>query len=123
MVSSQPDNALEILKGHLRDDCIVCSAYRCVDDKTLLLLKLQNPLFDRILRYEFHDTHLLLLSDTVGAVRSLVLYGRVPPRVEMDHGIRTCEIEACSTGMQGYQKNRNVALVELPALSAFFHRR
>ena len=100
MGSSQPDNALEILKGHLRDDGVVCSAYRCVDDKTLLLLKLQDPLFDGILRYEFHDAHLLLLSDTVGAVRSLVLYGRVPPRVEMDHGIRTREVQPRSAGVQ-----------------------
>lgn len=38
--------------------------------------------------------HILVLSDPEGAVRRLILYGRVPPAVIMQHMIGPCQVEA-----------------------------
>jgi len=46
----------------------------------------------------------------VGAVRGLVLDGRVPPRVEVDDGVRRREVEAAAAGFERDEEDRRAVL-------------
>ena len=60
----------------------------------------QDLLLDRVARDEAADHHEPSLSDAAGAVRCLVLDGRVSPRVEVDDEVRGREVEARSACLE-----------------------
>ena len=55
------------------------TSYSAVEDQLLLLLKLQDSLFNGVLDDESSGEDGLELSDTMGAVDRLHLRGRIPP--------------------------------------------
>ena len=68
-----------------------------------------NPtLLDGARRDEAVDGDGLVLPDAVGAVGGLVFDGRVPPRVEVHHGVRPREVETDATGFETDQKDRHL---------------
>src|SRR5690606_25406831 len=64
------------------------------DEVFLLLLELEDLLFDRASRDQAIHADDLLLADAVRAVRRLIFDGRVPPRVEVNHGVGRGQVEA-----------------------------
>ena len=57
-------------------------------------------LFDGVFADQMIDGDGLMLSDSVGAVGGLLLYGRIPPRVEVDDVVGGCEVESESACLQ-----------------------
>src|ERR1700730_1110280 len=79
----------------------------------LALLQFEHALFHRPLRDEFVDEDGLVLADAVGAVGGLVLDGRVPPWIVMDHRVGRGQVEAGAAGLEADQKQRRLALLKL----------
>ena len=87
-------------------------------------MQLDDLLFDRSFSDKPVDGDGILLSDAVGAVGSLLLYGRVPPRVEMDDIIGRREVQAQSSSLQTDEEERHVAgLKPFDELCALLGRR
>jgi len=53
-----------------------------------------------------------LLADAVRAVGRLGLDRRVPPGVEVDHGVRGGEVQSHAAGLEADQEDRGLALLE-----------
>ena len=63
-------------------------------------------------RDEFEYGDLILLSDPVGAVCGLILGCHVPPRIVVDHHIRSRKVQPRSAGLQGDQEHHHIVLLE-----------
>jgi hypothetical protein len=61
-------------------------------------------LFDGVFADQMIDGDGLMLSDSVGAVGGLLLYGRIPPRVEVDDVVGGCEVESESPAFRLIRK-------------------
>ena len=93
------EKQLYILVQH-PDQVFPCDAAECsgslrhhsVRKVPLHLLKLQDVLLDRMFCDEFEYGDLILLTDPVGTVCRLVLRRHIPPRIVMDHHIRSCQV-------------------------------
>ena len=83
-----------------------------VDEVFLLGLQSVDFLLNCVLGDELHDLYLVLLSQAVGAVGSLVLYRGVPPRVEMDNHIGPCEVQPRAARLERDEKNRRAPSVK-----------
>ena len=87
----------------------------------LLILKRENLFLDRAPRNKFVTGDNVLLPDPVGPVGGLRFDCRVPPRVEVDHSIRSSEIQADSSSFQLDQEDGSIPLLKLfDHLSTFF---
>ncbi len=60
-----------------------------------------DALLDGSAANELVDQNIPLLADAKGAVGGLILDGRVPPTVEMDHVAGRGEVQSAATGLQG----------------------
>src|SRR5690606_21017397 len=69
------------------------------DEVLLLLLQLQDLLLNGPGGHQAVHADHLLLADTMGAVRRLVLHGGVPPWVKVDHGVGGRQVEARAAGL------------------------
>ena len=83
---------LERLMSNGARTIIVESPDRFARDLTLARDHLIDPFFDRPPADELMDKHVLLLADPEGAVGRLVLDGRVPPAVEVNHMRSRCQV-------------------------------
>ena len=63
-----------------------------MDDFALALLKLENLLLHRVARDELVAGDDARLPDAVRAVGGLIFDGGIPPRVEVNHGVRAGEV-------------------------------
>ncbi|MNY00594.1 hypothetical protein D3C86_1330940 [compost metagenome] len=78
----------------------------------LAVLQLLDLFLDAAAGDQLVDEHRLVLADAVGAVAGLGLGGRVPPGVEVDHGIGGGEVEAGAAGLEADQEHRHLAGLE-----------
>jgi len=63
----------------------------------LVGVKAQDLLFDGVSSDQTIHCNRQKLADTVGSVGGLILYGRVPPRVEMDHIVGCGQVQTEAT--------------------------
>ena len=70
------------------------------------LVQTENLLLDSTLGNKMIYSHILLLSDTVGAVCGLSFYGRVPPRIQMDDIVSACQVQPQTTSLETDKENR-----------------
>lgn len=81
-------------------------------------MQVDDLLFDRALGDEAIDRHWACLTEAVGAIRSLVFDGRIPPRVHMHHVVGCRQVQAKSARLQADQED--ITLARLKCLNAFF---
>lgn len=72
----------------------------------LRLMETENLILDGILRNKMIYSHILLLTYTVGTVGRLLLDGRIPPRVKVNHVVRARKIQTKSSCLQTDEKDR-----------------
>ena len=72
----------------------------------LRLMETENLILDGILRNKMIYSHILLLTYTVGTVGRLLLDGRIPPRVKVNHIVRARKIQTKSSCLQTDEKDR-----------------
>jgi len=53
------------------------------------------------------------LADAMGAVAGLVFDGGIPPRIEMDDGVRRSEVESDAAGFEADEEHGDVSCLEL----------
>src|SRR6266536_891710 len=83
----------EPLGGQLREPALAAADDQ-LGERLLLLDQRVDPLLQRADADELADLHVLALADAEGAVGRLVLHGRVPPAVEVDHVIGGGQVQA-----------------------------
>ena len=74
-------------------------------------MKFEDLLLDGVLGDEFDGLDGLFLADAVGAVGGLLLGGGIPPRVEVDNGVRAGEVEAGAAGFEGDEEGGDGSVV------------
>ena len=80
----------------------------------LLLDQGVDPLLDRAAADELVHQHVALLADAEGAVGGLVLDGRIPPAVEVDHVRGGGQVQARAAGLERqHEERRAVVALEL----------
>ncbi len=67
-------------------------------------MKFKDLFLDRVFGNQTINRHRSLLADSMGAVGRLVFDRGIPPRVEVDHVIRTCQIQSGTTRLQRNQE-------------------
>ena len=77
---------------------------------TLVFLKLNDLLFDRIVANQFHNGNWPLLSNAVSAVCGLLFRSDVPPWVEMEDDVRSMEVKTGASSLKGNEHNVDVVL-------------
>ena len=70
----------------------VSTKRRC-GELAFLLLQMEDTLFDCLLNRKFVNVHVAFLAEAVSAVECLVLEGGVPPEIDKDDIVATCEIQ------------------------------
>ena len=70
-------------------------------------------LLDRAAGDHLVDEHRFLLADPVRAVRGLVLGGRVPPWVVVNHRVSFRQVQAHATGLEADQKDLTLAALKV----------
>ena len=82
------------------------------------LVELYDFFFDSVLADQPVDGYRSGLPDPVRPVRSLVLNGRVPPRIHVDHIVRGGQVQTKAPRFQRNQKQ--IAFTGLKGFHAFF---
>ena len=78
-----------------------------------LLRRLHSSIFSSMVSGDqLVDEHRLVLADAVGAVGGLILDGRIPPGIIVDHRVGGGEVEADAAGFQADQEERHFAALE-----------
>ena len=77
-----------------------------------MFLELEDAVLDGAAADELVDEDGLGLADAVGAVGGLVFRGGIPPRVVVDDGVRSGEIEAGAAGFEGDEEDGGRAFLE-----------
>ena len=72
-----------------------------------------NFLFQAAAGDQLVDEHWFVLANAIGAVAGLGFDRRIPPGVEVDHGVGGGQVEAGAAGFQADQKHRHLAALEL----------
>ena len=76
-------------------------------------MQTQDLLLNGMLRNQPDDRHRTSLSQAVGPVLGLFLYGRIPPRVGDDDIVRRSKIQSQSSCLQAHKEDRTDAGLEL----------
>ena len=76
-------------------------------------MQTENLLLDSTLGNKMIYSHILLLSDTVGAVCGLLFYGRVPPRIQMDDIVSACQVQPQTTSLETDKENRTGSMLKV----------
>lgn len=63
-------------------------------------MQTENLLLDSTLGNKMIYSHILLLPDAVSAVCGLLFYGWVPPRVQMDDIVGTCQVQPQTASLE-----------------------
>ena len=79
----------------------------------LLLVELDDFLLDGVLRHQAIHRDRSLLTHAVRAVRRLRFHGGVPPRIQVDHGVRAGQVQAEAACFQADQEQRRAAALEV----------
>ena len=110
----------QLLVAELGEAGFAASEYG-VRQRPLAVEQCRDPLLDRA--PGDHPVHLdrLGLADPVGAVGGLLLDGRVPPAVDVDHVVGAGEVEAGAARLEAEQEDRH-ALPVLGGLEPGDHR-
>ena len=56
---------------------------------------LENPLLNGFRHGKLANVHIALLTETMRAIERLVFQRWIPPQVDQDHVVATCQIETC----------------------------
>ena len=91
----------------------VVAFYQRVGKVAFGVVQAQYLFLDGMLGNEVVDGHFLLLPDTVGAVGSLLLDGRVPPRIQVNDVVGTGQVQSQSSGFQADKEQRAFSLLKL----------
>ena len=75
-------------------------------------MQIDNLFLDGVLHYKAIDGYRPGLANAVRAVRRLVLDGGVPPWIQMNHIVRSCEVKSLSTCSQADQEQVSIAGLE-----------
>jgi hypothetical protein len=67
---------------------------------TLVFLKLNDLLFNRIMANQFHNGNWSLLSDTVSAVCGLLFRSDIPPWIKMENNVRSMEVKTGASSLK-----------------------
>src|SRR5215218_7119728 len=73
---------------------------------------MQDLFLNRCSRDKFIYSDHAFLTDTVGAVGCLHFDGGVPPRVEVKHGVRRCQIQTSTASLKTDEEDRNAQAVK-----------
>ena len=77
---------------------------------TLVFLKLNDLLFDRIVANQFHNGNWSLLSDAVSAVCGLLFCSDVPPWIKMEDDVRSMKVKTGASSLKGNEHDIDVVL-------------
>ena len=111
--------------GHFREQLLGAAFQQVLGQSDLLFDQGVDLIFDRPSADELVNQHVASLANAEGAVRGLVLDGRVPPAVEVDDVRGGRQVEARTAGLQREDEERG-AVVALELIDEFlplFHRR
>ena len=75
------------------------------------MLQVERPFLDGATGDELDRGDDVFLADAMGAVGRLRFDGGIPPRVEMNHGVRGGEVQADSAGFEADQEDRDGGVV------------
>ena len=84
---------------------------REVGELALGFEQLVDALLEGARRNESVDQHVLRLADAERAVRGLILGGRIPPEVVMDHDVRGRQVEADAARLEREDHHAAVGVV------------
>ena len=77
-----------------------------VGERLLVVDQLGDALLDGALAHELVDEHGLALTDAPGTIGGLVLDGRVPPAVVVDHLARRREVQSGASRLERHEQQR-----------------
>src|SRR5690554_673001 len=90
----------------------------------LAIVKREHGLFDRIFGHDADDRNGLDAAKAMGPIARLILGGRIPPRIEVDHIIRRREVQARPARLErDEEEGRFMALESLHEAFALALRR
>ena len=76
------------------------SAEDFICERAFFFLHFENFFLDGVLHDELVYGDRLCLTDAVRAICCLILRGKIPPWVKMDHNIRARQVQPCSARFQ-----------------------
>ena len=101
----------QVLAGELMT--LAGAAEHGIGKIALGLVQAQDFLFDGVLRNEVVDGDVLPLTDAVGTVGSLLLDGGIPPGVEVDDVVGSCQVESQAACLEADEEHGTLAALEL----------
>ena len=84
-----------------------------IGKRTFSLMQAENLLLNCIFCNQVIYGHFLFLSNAICPVSGLLFYGRIPPRVKVNHLIRTRQVKSQTTRFERNKENSLMPLLEL----------
>ena len=99
-----------------------------VGEGALALVEPQNLLFDGVMTDKMINGNGLCLTDTVSTVSGLLFDGWIPPRVEVDDIVGSCQVQTYAACLEADKEDGTLAflkvgdqLLALPTTTALVH--